>query len=65
MSMLSSTTGLTQTEANENEYLKHEHDYKIVLAYFFSYMAYIILEFLVLVLKRAKFGDQGDRMGEN
>ena len=45
---------VTQTKMQENEYLKHKHDYKIVLPYFFGYLAYVLLEFLVLVLKRAK-----------
>ena len=45
---------VTNTKSQENEYLKHEHDYKLVLPYFFGYLAYLILEFLILIQIRIK-----------
>ena len=49
-----SNLSLTHVESPENQYLKHEHDYKLILPYFFGYLAYIILEFLILVFRRMK-----------
>ena len=45
---------INQTVSQEDEYLKHEHDYKVVLPYFFGYLAYIIIEFLILLFLRIK-----------
>ena len=44
----------TLNNKQSNNLIKHVHDHKVVLPYFFGFMVYIIFEFLVLHLRRFK-----------